>query len=80
MRADSRADIGHFWDLGQGRDGAELVSLTEIGIESLKNDDELCRKRSSCISCRSALERGELRSEEKGKKSIHSMVVKKTLN
>ena len=31
-----RADIGHFWDLGQGRDGAELVSLTEIGIESLK--------------------------------------------
>ena len=30
-----------------------------------------CRKRSPFFSCHSALERGELRSKEKGKKSLH---------
>ena len=32
----SRADIGHFWDLDQRTNGTQLVNLTEIGTELLK--------------------------------------------
>ena len=34
MHADSRADIGHSWDLDQRRNGTELVVINQTEIET----------------------------------------------
>ena len=74
MLADFRADVGHSWDLDQKRNGTELtlIKQTEIGT-NLVNEWCSTFAESGHPKFRATidLERGEWRSKEKEKKSIH---------
>ena len=74
MLADSRSDVGHFGSLDQRRNGTELT-LTKPDGDWDKTAEQMmlnfAESSHPIFRATSALERGELRSKEKGKKSIH---------
>ena len=65
--ADFRAVVGHSWDLGQKRNGTTLTLINQMVIGRTAERLML----NPTFRATSALERGELRSKAKGKKSIH---------
>ena len=67
MLADSRSDVGHFWDLYQRRNGTELL-LDRTAERMMLNFAE---SRHPIFRATSSLERGEFRSKEKENMSIH---------
>ena len=82
MLADSCPDVGLFCDLDQKRNYAQLVLINQMDWDKTAEQMMLNLAESShpIFRATSALERGELRSKAKGKKSIHFNGSEKTLN
>ena len=69
-----RTDVGHFWDLVVRKSGTELMSASQIGEWNSTAEVMMLNFAESghpVFRATSALETGEVKSKEGGKKSIH---------